>query len=383
VSTNALAAAPVWRTTTGTPARRVLSIYVDPANNNTVFATFGGFSLDNVWRSTDAGATWQSIHGSLPRVPIHAFTRHPQNPNYYLVGTEVGVFTSTDAGRTWSASNEGPANVFTNQFVWLDDTTVYISTYGRGVWKSTIPASAVGPANYNDIWWSNESGHGVSMTQKGNNIFMAWYHFDAQGRPTWLVLPSGTWNSTFTEYAGDVYTPRGSFYAQYDVSRYAPGVPIGRVTLRFADANNATMSYSVGGITGSKPLTRLSIVRAGQTAPGNFGDLWFGGAANNGWGMNITQQSGSLFAAWYTYDRNGAATWYVVPTGDWAGRAFTGRVFRVAGAPVLGVPYNAAAVQSTDAGSITFTFSADGQTNTMTYNVDGASGTYTLTRLAF
>jgi hypothetical protein len=246
-----------------------------------------------------------------------------------------------------------------------------------------IKAAVTGPANYSDLWWSQENGHGVSMTQKGNTVFMAWYHYDAQGRPTWVVLPSGTWNASFTEYTGDVYTPRGSFFAQYDVNRLVVGAPVGRVTLSFTGANTATMAYTIGGISGSKPLSRLSFARAGQTAPGNYGDLWFGGAANNGWGINITQQGGTLFAAWYTYDRNGVATWYVLPNGDWNGRSYTGRVFRVAGAPVLGVPFNASAVAATDVGSITFDFSADGQTNAMSYNVDGASGSFTLTRLAF
>jgi photosystem II stability/assembly factor-like uncharacterized protein len=385
VTNDAQAATPTWRTVSATlPARRVLSIYVDPADTRRVFATFGGFSRDNVWRSTDGGTTWSSIHGALPLVPIHAFTRHPQNANYYLVGTEVGIFTSTDAGRTWSARNEGPANVFTNQFVWVDDTTVYVSTYGRGVWKATIPANVTtGPANYTDLWWSNENGHGVSMTQKGNTLFAAWYHYDSQGRPTWIVLPSGTWNAAFTEYTGDVYTPRGSFFAQYDVSRLVVGNPVGRVTLRFSGPNTGSLDYTIGGITGSKPLARLAFARPSQTAPGSFADLWYGGPANNGWGVNITQQGGSLFVAWYTYDRSGVATWYVMPSGEWSGRAFTGRVFRVAGAPVLGVPFNAAAVNAIDVGSMTLTFAADSLSSVMQYNVDGASGQYTLTRLAF
>jgi hypothetical protein len=383
VSNNALAASPTWRTVGASlPARRVLSIYVDPADANKVFVTFGGFSNNNVWRSQDGGITWASLHGNLPQVPIHDFTRHPLMPNYYMVGTEVGIFTSTDAGLTWSANNEGPANVFTNQFLWIDDTTVYIGTYGRGVWKTTIPATA-GPANYTDLWWSNENGHGVSMTQKGNTIFAAWYHFDANGRPTWVVMPTGTWNASFTEYTGEVYTPRGSFYAQYDVSRLVVGSPVGRLTLKFSGTATATMDYTIGGVSGSKPLTRLAFARTGQTAPGSYGDLWFGGAANNGWGVNITQQAGSIFAAWYTYDRNGVATWYVLPAGEWAGTTFSGRAFRVAGVPVLGVPYNANGVVASDAGSIGLAFSADGQGATMSYNIDGASGTYALTRLAF
>jgi hypothetical protein len=248
-----------------------------------------------------------------------------------------------------------------------------------------IKAAATSPANYTDLWWSQENGHGVSITQKGNTIFAAWYHYDAQGRPTWLVLPAGTWNAGFTEYSGEVYTPRGSFFGQYDVSRYAPGAAIGRVTLRFTDGNTGTLSYTVNGMTGSKPISRLAFARADQTAPGGYADLWYGGPANNGWGVNISQQGGSLFMAWYTYDRNGAATWFVVPTGEWSGTTFTGRAYRTVGAPVLGATFNAAAVQATDIGEVRLVFTADGQAVTLNYNLpaEGASGSYALTRLGF
>lgn len=42
--------------------------------------------------------------------------------------------------------------------------------------------------NCTDLWWRwNESGWGVFLTQQGDNIFLAWYTYDTDGTPMWLV----------------------------------------------------------------------------------------------------------------------------------------------------------------------------------------------------
>ncbi|HEX4330637.1 MAG TPA: hypothetical protein VH040_00740, partial [Usitatibacter sp.] len=65
-------------------------------------------------------------------------------------------------------------------------------------------------------------------------------------------------------------------------------------------------------------------------------DLWWAGAAENGWGMSLVQHpSGVLFSVIYAYDAAGAPTWYVMPGGTWNSdrTAISGPLFSPRGAP--------------------------------------------------
>src|SRR6185436_5362007 len=103
---NGTSAVPTWTdvdnngATNPLPNRFVGRIVIDPSNSNVVYATFGGFSPDNVWKSTKGGASWTDITGSgvtgLPDAPVRGFARHPSQPNWLIAGTEVGVFQSQD-----------------------------------------------------------------------------------------------------------------------------------------------------------------------------------------------------------------------------------------------------------------------------------------------
>lgn len=152
----------VYRTTTGTqsapawisvdnnagtsplPNRFVTRILIDPTDERTVYLSLGGWSPDNLWKTTDAGATWMQLSGTgerrLPSLPIYGIARHPQRAEYLYVGTELGVYASGDGGRTWSASNEGPANTRVEDVNFLTggSTVLLAATYGRGLWTADI-----------------------------------------------------------------------------------------------------------------------------------------------------------------------------------------------------------------------------------------------------
>lgn len=78
----------------------------------TIYATFGGFFpslLDprgNVWKR-DINGNWTPIHNNLPSAPVFSLVISPSNPDFLYVGTEVGVFASSDGGRNWSPAFGG------------------------------------------------------------------------------------------------------------------------------------------------------------------------------------------------------------------------------------------------------------------------------------
>ncbi|MDQ8166027.1 MAG: hypothetical protein P3A28_09785, partial [Gemmatimonadota bacterium] len=92
---------------------RVTAVTGVPSQPRTFYmgSTGGG-----VWRTTDAGATWQNISdGQIPLGSMGAIEVAPSNPSVIYVGTGSskirsnvsigrGMYKSTDAGRTWTFS---------------------------------------------------------------------------------------------------------------------------------------------------------------------------------------------------------------------------------------------------------------------------------------
>lgn len=145
ITFNGLNSSPTWtRIDTGTPAlpdRFVTRLVIDSTRSPSwIYATFGGFNADNVYRSTDLGATWRDITGSgasgLPDVPVRSLVFHPTNPNILYVGTEIGVFTSDNGGTTWEIPQGGPANVSVDELFWLRGELIAV-THGRGIYRAS------------------------------------------------------------------------------------------------------------------------------------------------------------------------------------------------------------------------------------------------------
>ncbi|HBG04284.1 MAG: hypothetical protein A2075_06295 [Geobacteraceae bacterium GWC2_58_44] len=144
-SSNSLSATPTWSQAGATtlPARMVNRILIDKDDPNRVYAAFGGYNANNLYRTLDNGLTWADISGELPEVPILSVVRHPAHADWLYAGTEVGLFTSQDGGASWFTSNEGPANVEISELTWLDDVTLLAATHGRGMF--TVVADATPP----------------------------------------------------------------------------------------------------------------------------------------------------------------------------------------------------------------------------------------------
>ncbi len=121
----------------------ISSLAFDPSTPGVVYATLAGFGGPHVWRSRDGAVTWESIDGTgttaIPDIPVHSIVVDPENPGRLFVGTDLGVMTSNNDGRTWSVENTGFANAVTE---WLslgsDDEgapLLFAFTHGRGAWR--------------------------------------------------------------------------------------------------------------------------------------------------------------------------------------------------------------------------------------------------------
>jgi len=111
------------------------------------------------------------------------------------------------------------------------------------------------PINYTDMWWvgPTESGWGMAITQQFSTVFLAWYVYDSQGKPTWYVTTCTLNGTTCT---GDVLRTTGPAFGPTFNSSQVRVFTAGTITVNFTDANNATLNYTVNGVGGSKTITR-------------------------------------------------------------------------------------------------------------------------------
>jgi len=145
----------------GFSGRTILSIAIDPNDSNHLIVTCGNYSgsgVPYIAKSHNAeqpgGFTFVGCQGigatALPYAPVYAscITRETTGGYpYILVGTPVGVWTSTDDGTTWAADNTaGLANVTTmsiKESPLYGSYAIYVGTHGRGMFVSyTLTTSA-------------------------------------------------------------------------------------------------------------------------------------------------------------------------------------------------------------------------------------------------
>jgi hypothetical protein len=161
VSLNSRAAAPTF--TDITPQLRagvpITSLAVSPASAATVLVSVAGFSGggQHILRSTNSGGTWSDISGEgtgFPDIPANKVIFDLTNPaTTYYVGTDIGVFRTTDAGTTWSNFNTGTLPVVPVYDLQMNLSIIGAATHGRGVWaisctsaRCILGAALVSPA---------------------------------------------------------------------------------------------------------------------------------------------------------------------------------------------------------------------------------------------
>lgn len=115
----------------------------------------------------------------------------------------------------------------------------------------------------------------------------------------------------------------------------------------------------------------------------NYQDLWWGGAAESGWGINITQHGNTLFGAVYVYDLGGKPTWYVLSGGTWdaAKKVYSSAVYSPTGSPLNA--YDASQFRiNASVGNLAIDFTNESQA-VMNYTINGFTAAKKISRLAF
>lgn len=128
----------VNRTQPGMPDRYPTDLYVDPRDSKIAYLTYSGYGNPNIYKTTDAGATWQDISNNLPDIPVQCVALDGDFPDDVYLGTDLGVYRSLNGG-AWELWDSGmpPAMILDLQFS-RPNRTMRAATFGNGVYERKL-----------------------------------------------------------------------------------------------------------------------------------------------------------------------------------------------------------------------------------------------------
>ncbi|MGZ5065087.1 MAG: hypothetical protein ACXWG1_06030 [Usitatibacter sp.] len=202
-----------------------------------------------------------------------------------------------------------------------------------------------------------------------------WFKLTFTQAGTFHVESTGT-----TDTMGTLYQADGTTVVA-DNDDIDPGV-LTNFTLTVPVTGPGVMYLRVRGFDGQTGNYGLQTTFGTGSASGNFTDLWWAGASESGWGVNLNHQSDVIFATLFTYaaDRNGM--WLVASMTKQADGSFTGPLLQTTGPAFNASPWIATSVSSTQVGTMTLTF-ADLGHGTLVYTVNGTRVTKSIVRQVF
>ncbi|HTW60690.1 MAG TPA: hypothetical protein VMD55_02715, partial [Terracidiphilus sp.] len=121
------------------PWGRIESIDVAPGDPGSALIAvdchFSGDFNPYLFRTSDYGATWQSISGNLPPVYAHVVRRDLRDAHIYYAGLENGLYVSWDEGEHWYLFGLGLPDAAVYDLA-LDarNNSLVVATHGRSVW---------------------------------------------------------------------------------------------------------------------------------------------------------------------------------------------------------------------------------------------------------
>ena len=119
-----------WRRA-GLARTPVLALAIKPKESATLYAgTDAG-----LFKSADAGASWQALHGPLDGVRVEALAIDTEQPRTVYAGTDRGVFWTADGGHGWRQFTHLPLRTFDALAIDPAAGMLYGGAYGGGIFE--------------------------------------------------------------------------------------------------------------------------------------------------------------------------------------------------------------------------------------------------------
>jgi hypothetical protein len=179
----------------------------------------------------------------------------------------------------------------------------------------SLASPATRAADYTDVWWiPAESGWGVNVIQTDNFMFLTFFIYGQDHKPTWysadLLLDSTG------AFSGGLFTTTGTYYAQpWNPGDAGAAQQVGNASFRPSSTNayQATLTYVVNGVgTVTKAVERLPLT------PPTIGGQYSGGQSAAQTSCNDSSRNGAYKASYdlqVTQTTAGVATFtFTYPT---------------------------------------------------------------------
>jgi hypothetical protein len=143
--------------------------------------------------------------------------------------------------------------------------------------------------DFTDLWWiPAENGWGVNIIQQQDILFATLFVYGQNNAPIWFVASGaqyqGIVNGQFT-FTGPLYQTSGPYFGANSFSANSvTNRQVGSFTFRTPSANNATITYTVDGVTVTKNVERQTFRNQnfGGSYRGAVVGTYAGCAAGNG-----------------------------------------------------------------------------------------------------
>ncbi len=310
---------------------------------------------------------------------------------------QLARLATTDAGQQSNGASNRPSLNFDGSRLSFDSTAGNLAAGAvpgqLGVFQRANPLAIPSSELLSATWWDpRESGWGVFTIDQGSLLATGWFTYDTDGEPVWYLLtPSG--RGADGSYSGNVERYTGVPFDRVGGNATESGAVVGQASVRFSGSEGLNLTYTVGGVTQTKSLSRFPFGAAelrcslspnpSRAAATNASDLWWGGEGSTGWGLHISHLDSSLFATWYTYDDDREPIFLIGALSRQPNGTFTGPLLRQPnGTPLLQINGQPAAGSATQVGTATLSFS-NGEAGVFTTVLGGQTQSKPINRLQF
>ena len=316
----------IWKTTSAgvtwfpvmdevTSVDSIGAIQVAPSDPNIIYAGAGdpirGSLGNGMWKSTDAGKTWQHI-GLEDTVKITRILIDPTNPDLVVVAalgdkkhTSGGVYRSTDGGQTWNsvlkpADYDGVRDL---EYAFDDPSIMVAATQGTGGFgfgmtmdQKKKPPLVFKSTDEGKTWtaikippFPGRVGLAIAMHTHGQRIYIVGNNIE-HGSGLYRSDDGGT---TWKHMAGDdtrIENGQGSYSCGVWVDSQNPDVVYTASTALYRSTDGGVTFHAFKGAPGGEDYHKLWI------DPTN-GKRMLVGADQ---GASVTLDNGKTWSMWYT-----------------------------------------------------------------------------------